>query len=160
VISGNTNSTKAPGLDLHHEIRVMKDAGLTPMQIVQGTTKWPAEMIGRQDVLGTIEAGKLADAIILDRDPLQDPSNMRAIHTVIQNGRIVERGYTASYRDPFVNQGDPSVDALPWVVAMKANFRQGAQVTDPALSPQPAIESLTLSSSRRPTAAWRSRSRD
>ena len=48
AISGNTNSTKAPGLDLHHEIQVMKDVGLTPMQIVQGTTKWPAEMIGRE----------------------------------------------------------------------------------------------------------------
>jgi imidazolonepropionase-like amidohydrolase len=143
AISGNTNSTKAPGLDLHHEIQVMKDVGLTPMQIIQGTTKWPAEMIGRQDLLGTIEAGKLADVIILDRDPLQDASNMRAINTVIQNGRIIERGYTANYSDPFDNLGDPSVDALPWVVAMKANFRPAAQVTDPANSPQPAIESIT-----------------
>ena len=100
VISGNTNSTKAPGLDLHHEIQVMTDAGLTPMQIIQGTTKWPAEMIGKQDLLGTIEAGKLADVIILDRDPLQDAANMRAIDTVIQDGRIVERGYHANYSDP------------------------------------------------------------
>ena len=143
AISGNTNSTKAPGLDLHHEIQVMKDVGLTPMQIVQGTTKWPAEMIGREDLLGTIEAGKLADLIILDRDPLQDVANMRAINAVIQGGRIVVRGYTANYRDPFINLGEPSVDALPWVVAMKANFRPAAQVTDPASSPQPAIESIT-----------------
>ncbi len=143
VISGNTNSTKAPGLDLHHEIQVMKDAGLTPMQIIQGTTRWPAEMIGKQDLLGTIEAGKLADVVVLDRDPLQDAANMRAIHAVVQNGRIVERGYTANYSDPFVNLGDPSVDALPWVAAMKANVRAAAQVTDPASSPQPAIESVT-----------------
>jgi hypothetical protein len=120
----------------------MKDVGLTPMQIVQGTTKWPAEMIGREDRIGTIEAGKLADLIVLDRDPLQDASNMRAINTVIQNGRIVERGYTANYSDPFINLGDPSVDALQWVAAMKANFRPAAQLTDPAHSPQPAIESI------------------
>jgi hypothetical protein len=100
-------------------------------------------MIGRQQVLGTIEAGKLADVIILDRDPLQDASNMRAIHTVIQDGRIIERGYTANYSDPFINLGDPSVDALPWVVAMKANSRPAAQITDPSHSPQPAIESIT-----------------
>jgi hypothetical protein len=143
AISGNTNSTKAPGLDLHHEIQVMKDVGLTPMQILQGVTKWPAEMIGRQDVIGTIEPGKLADVLILDRDPLQDASNLRAINTVIQNGRIIERGYTANYSDPFVNLGDPSVAALPWVAAMKANFRQAMQVGDPAYSPQPAIESIT-----------------
>ena len=143
VISGNTNSTKAPGLDLHHEIQVMKDAGLSPMQIVLGTTRWPAEMIGKQDLLGTIEAGKLADILVLDRDPLQDGANLRSIHAVIQNGRIVAPGYTANYSDPFMNLGDPSVDALPWVAAMKANFRPAAQLTDPARSPQPAIESIT-----------------
>ena len=143
AISGNTNSTKAPGLDLHHEIQVMVDAGLTPMQIIQGTTKWPAEMIGKQDLLGTVEAGKLADVIILTRNPLQDAANMRAIETVIQDGRIIERGYHASYRDPFLNLGEPSVDALPWVVALKNFRRAGAELADPASSPQPAIESIT-----------------
>lgn len=143
AISGNTNSTKAPGLDLHHEIQVMVDAGLTPMQIIQGTTKWPAEMIGKQDLLGTVEAGKLADVIILTRNPLQDAANMRAIETVIQDGRIIERGYHASYRDPFLNLGEPSVDALPWVVALKNFRRAGAELGDPASSPQPAIESIT-----------------
>ena len=143
AISGNTNSTKAPGLDLHHEIQVMVDAGLTPMQIIQGTTKWPAEMIGKQDVLGTIEPGKLADVIILTRNPVQDAANMRAVETVIQDGRIVERGYHANYRDPFINLGEPSVDALPWVVAMKRVNRAGGELADPAYSPQPAIESIT-----------------
>ena len=143
AISGNTNSTKAPGLDLHHEIQVMVDAGLTPMQIIQGTTKWPAEMIGKQDLLGTIEPGKLADLIILARNPLQDAANMRAVETVIQDGRIVERGYHANYRDPFINLGEPSVDALPWVVAMKRVNRAGGELADPAYSPQPAIESIT-----------------
>ena len=143
AISGNTNSTKAPGLDLHHEIQVMKDVGLTPMQIIQGTTKWPAEMIGKQNLLGTIEAGKLADLLILGKDPLQDVSNMRAIETVIQDGRIVERGYHASYSDAFVNLGEPSVDALPWVVAMKRVNPAGGELADPGYSPQPAIESIT-----------------
>ena len=143
AISGNTNSTKAPGLDLHHEIQVMMDAGLTPMQIIQGTTKWPAEMIGKQDVLGTIEPGKLADLIILSRNPAQDAANMRAVETVIQDGRIVERGYHANYRDPFVNLGEPSVDALPWVAAMKRVNRAAGELADPAYSPQPAIESIT-----------------
>jgi len=143
AISGNTNSTKAPGLDLHHEIQVMKDAGLTPMQIIQGTTKWPAEMIGKQNLLGTIEAGKLADLLILGKDPLQDVSNMRAIETVIQDGRIVERGYHASYSDAFVNLGEPSVDALPWVVAMKRVNPAGGELADPGYSPQPAIETIT-----------------
>lgn len=144
AISGNTNSTKAPGLDLHHEIQVMTDAGLTPMQIIQGTTKWPAEMLGKQDVLGTVEAGKLADVIILGRNPLEDVRNMSAIETVILDGRVVERGYHAGYTDPFSNVGNiPSVDALPWVVALKKVSRAGTEVLDPSSSPQPAIESIS-----------------
>ncbi|MGE3842633.1 MAG: amidohydrolase family protein [Vicinamibacterales bacterium] len=144
VISGNTNSTKAPGLDLMHEIQVMADAGLTPMQIIQGTTKWPAEMIQKQDLLGTIEAGKLADVIVLTKNPLLDPANMATAETVIQDGRLVDRGYHANYRDPFSNVGTlPSVDALPWVLALKKVSRPAGVVSDPASSPQPAIESIT-----------------
>lgn len=144
AISGNTNSTKAPGLDLHHEIQVMADAGLTPMQIIQGTTKWPAEMLGKQDLLGTVEAGKLADVIILGRDPLENVRNMSAIETVILDGRVVERGYHAGYTDVFSNVGTvPSVDALPWVVALKSVSRAGAELLDPPSSPQPAIESIS-----------------
>ena len=88
----------------------MADAGLTPMQIIQGTTKWPAEMLGKEDLLGTVEAGKLADVIILSRNPLEDVGNMRAVETVILDGKVIERGYHAGYTDPFLNLGRPSVD--------------------------------------------------
>jgi len=142
VISGNTNSTKAPGLDLQHEIQIMTDAGLSPTYILQGLTKWPAEMIGKQDLLGTVEAGKLADVIILARNPLEDTRNYSTVETVIQDGRIIERGYHAGYIDPFLNLGEPSVDALPWLVALKKVRRQGGNAIDPPLSPQPGIESI------------------
>ena len=92
-------------------------------------------MIGKQDLLGTIEPGKLADLIILSRNPAQDAANMRAVETVIQDGRIVERGYHAKYRDPFVNLGEPSVDALPWVAAMKRVTRAAGEPADPVDSP-------------------------
>ncbi len=83
----------------------MAEAGLTPMQIIQGSTKWPAEMIRKQDILGTVEAGKLADVIIIGADPLQDIKNFYKTDTVIQDGKIIERGFHASYSSPFGNVG-------------------------------------------------------
>jgi len=155
VVSGNTNSTKAPGLDMHHEMQVMAEAGLTPMQIIQGSTKWPAELLRKQDLLGTIEAGKLADVIILREDPFRDIRNIGSIETVVFDGKVVDRAYHSTYRSPFnVGSGNatPTVGALPWVVALKNNNRGGGgggqqaagggTIPDPANSPQPAVESI------------------
>jgi hypothetical protein len=152
IVSGNTNSTKAPGLDMHHEMQVMAEAGLTPMQIIQGSTKWPAEMLRKQDQLGTVEAGKLADVIILGRNPLENIRNISSVETVIFNGKVIDRTYHADYRSPFNNIGSatPTVGALPWVAAMKRLNRGGgggnqaaaAGAPDPANSPQPAIEAI------------------
>ena len=65
VPGANTNPTRVPGNSLIHEMLIFVEAGITPMQIIQGATKWSAEMIDRGKDLGTIEAGKLAD--IVDR---------------------------------------------------------------------------------------------
>jgi hypothetical protein len=45
VVSGNTNDAWVPGVDLHQEMQILADAGLTPMQIIQGSTKYAAEML-------------------------------------------------------------------------------------------------------------------
>jgi amidohydrolase family protein len=159
VAGGNTNSTKTPGLNLHHEMQIFAEAGVAPMQIIQGATKWAAEMIRKQDQVGTIEAGKLADVIIVNEDPLQSVNNLEKIDTVIFDGRVVDRTYHSWYSTPFLsiaNGGSPTVDGLPWVAAMKSVFfRKGGEggegggarpaaagLPNPALSPQPAIESV------------------
>ena len=72
IPGANTNATKVPGINLHHEFLVHAEAGVTPMQIIQGATKWSAEMINKGQELGTVEAGKLADVIIVKQDPLQN----------------------------------------------------------------------------------------
>ncbi len=154
VVSGNTNDAWVPGLDLHEEMEIMADAGLTPMQIIQGSTKYPAEMLRKQDSLGTIDAGKLADVIIVSADPLADIKNLDKINTVIQDGRIVELGYHANYTSPFANvaSGTISIEGLPWAVELKKASRGGeggpqrgleeGTIPDPPNSPQPAIETL------------------
>lgn len=154
VVSGNTNDAWVPGVDLHQEMQVMAEAGLTPMQIIMGSTKYPAEMLRKQNLLGTVEAGKLADVIIVNADPLQDIKNLDKINTVIQDGKIVELGYHANYSSPFANvaASTVSVDGLPWAEDMKKATRgaeggpqaasEDGAVADPVYSPQPAIETL------------------
>ena len=154
VVSGNTNDAWVPGVDLHQEMQIMADAGLTPMQIIQGSTKYPAEMLRKQNLLGTVEAGKLADVIIVNADPLQDIKNLDKINTVIQDGKVVELGYHSNYSSPFSNVAAQtiSVEGLPWAVEMKKSTR-GAEggpqrggddsvVPDPPNSPQPAVETM------------------
>jgi hypothetical protein len=124
------------------------------MQIIQGSTKYPAEMLRKQNLLGTVEAGKLADVIIVNADPLQDIKNLDKINTVIQDGKVMELGYHSSYSSPFSNVAavTVSVEGLPWAVDLKKASRGGeggpqrglddAAIPDPPASPQPAIETM------------------
>lgn len=159
VPGANTNPTRVPGNSLFHEMLIFVEAGVTPMQIIQGATKWSAEMIDRGKDLGTVEAGKLADIIILNTNPLQSIENIRDIDAVIFNGRRVELGYNAGYNPVFKRESElnPPVEALLWVAAFKpvafngsgGRFNgqppvpAGRPLPDPVESPQPAIESIT-----------------
>ncbi len=159
IPGANTNPSRVPGENLHHELGVFVEAGVTSMQIIQGLTKWSAEMLLLGDNIGTVEAGKLADVIIVNEDPLRDIANLRAIDTVIMNGEVVELGYNVSYHDPFRRDSEmnPPVEALQWVAAFKEvafnqrGFRYvgrppggpGTALPDPVEAPQPAIESIT-----------------
>jgi imidazolonepropionase-like amidohydrolase len=69
------------GYNEHWEMDMMADAGLKPDQIITIATKNSAEFLGRKD-LGTLEAGKWADLIVLGRNPLENIRNTRTIETV------------------------------------------------------------------------------
>jgi hypothetical protein len=125
VVSGNLNDRYVPGLELFQEMRVMQnDVGLTPMQIIVGSTKYAAQLVQKQDSLGTIEAGKTADILVVDADPLQDVANLMKTNTVIFDGKVIDKAYHANYHTTFNPPGDgadftPAVEALPWVVALE-----------------------------------------
>ena len=66
------------------------ELGMTPMEAIVAVTKNGAIASKMLDELGTLEVGKYADMVMLDANPLEDISNMRAINTVIRDGKIVD----------------------------------------------------------------------
>jgi imidazolonepropionase-like amidohydrolase len=74
----------------HEEAADMVAAGMTPMQVIQAATKNAAEFLKMSDT-GTLEAGKNADFIVLDANPLDDITNTRKISQVILRGAAVDR---------------------------------------------------------------------
>ena len=86
------------GLAVWHEMELQAAAGVAPLKILQGATINPAEYVHQDKNLGTIESGKLADLIILARNPLQDIKNIRSLDTVIQHGKVQPLGYRLEYR--------------------------------------------------------------
>ena len=143
VVSGNLNDRYVPGLQLFQEMRVMREVGMTPMQIIVGSTKYAAELVQKQDSLGTIEPGKIADLVVVNDDPLQDVANLIKTDTVVFDGRVIDRRYHADYKTTFQPPGDganagPVVEALPWAVALS----KIARPLQPGKSPQPAIQTI------------------
>lgn len=81
-----------PGFSMHDELALLvRDAGMTPLQALQAATLTPARVMGAADSLGTVQAGRLADLVLLDADPLVDIANTRRVHAVVANGRWMDR---------------------------------------------------------------------
>jgi len=78
-----------PGAGLHEELALFVQSGMTPMAALQSATRDAAKFMGKQDTLGTIERGKIADLVLLDADPLQSINNTRRIHAVIIGGKLI-----------------------------------------------------------------------
>lgn len=79
------------GFAVHDELALFVDAGLTPQEALRTATLNPARYLNATDSLGTVVAGKLADLVLLDADPLVDIRNTRQIHAVIVNGKLFDR---------------------------------------------------------------------
>lgn len=80
-----------PGYSLHEKMQLMELGGIKPLQIIKMGTHNAAKMLKILDTHGTIEEGKFADTIVLDKNPLESIRNTLTIRTVLNNGKIQQR---------------------------------------------------------------------
>ena len=86
IVAGTDQTV--PGFSLYREIELYVEAGFTPMEAIQAATIVPARVMKLDKELGTVEAGKRADVIIVDGNPLESIHNIRKVQYVITNGMM------------------------------------------------------------------------
>jgi imidazolonepropionase-like amidohydrolase len=80
-----------PGESLHQELAELVRAGFTPRDALRAATHGAAQFLGRDAEFGSIEAGKTADLVLLDANPLENIGNARKISAVIRGGKYFDR---------------------------------------------------------------------
>lgn len=107
-IVGMGSHGELPGLGFHWEMEAHVMGGWTPAEVLRAATLGSAEAIGREADLGSLERGKIADLVVLDRDPLADIRNTLSLSEVMQGGHL----YEASTLDEIWPEARPF--ARPW----------------------------------------------
>jgi imidazolonepropionase-like amidohydrolase len=82
--------TPASGQSLHDEIEQLVKGGFTPFEALRAAMADAAVALGVDDLLGTIEIGKLADLTFVAGNPLQDIRVTRSVRRVMRGGRLYE----------------------------------------------------------------------
>lgn len=85
-----------PGFSLHDELALLVESGLAPLAALQTATINPARFLHRISELGSIEAGKSADLVLLRADPLADIHNTTQIEAVWLHGAYFDRAALAN----------------------------------------------------------------
>ncbi|HEX2230206.1 MAG TPA: amidohydrolase family protein [Candidatus Binatia bacterium] len=78
------------GYSEHREMELMVQSGLTPMQVIQSFSKSAAEALGIEKEFGALAKAKAADLLVLEKNPLENISNMRTIHSIYLGGKKFE----------------------------------------------------------------------
>jgi imidazolonepropionase-like amidohydrolase len=105
------------GADVHREMEQLVLAGLTQAEALHAATLAPAEYFRLEGQYGTVAAGKTADLLLLNANPLEDIRNTRQIEAVIFNGTLYDRAALARIT------GHVQRQARSWAVACKIIWR-------------------------------------
>lgn len=89
-VVGMGSHGEIPGLGFHWEMEAHVLGGWTPMEALRAGTLGSAQAIGREADLGSIDPRKIADVVVLDKDPRSDIRNTLAITMVMQGGRLYD----------------------------------------------------------------------
>jgi imidazolonepropionase-like amidohydrolase len=88
VVAAGTDGTNGAGL--HRELELLSQAGIPNLEVLKIATLNGARLMGKQDHMGSIEYGKIADAILLEADPTVDINNTKRIDLVMKAGDIID----------------------------------------------------------------------
>ncbi len=79
------------GESLHRELAELVRAGFAPVEALQAATLGAAQFLGRDRELGTIQAGKMADLVLLDANPVENIANTQQVNAVVRAGNYLDR---------------------------------------------------------------------
>lgn len=108
------------GLGAHWELWMIKAGGMSNMEALKTATINPAEYIGMGDEIGSLKVGKLADLVVLDKNPLEDIENTNSVRYTMINGRLFdtetmnEIGNEPKSRGKFYWENNRYNQAFPW----------------------------------------------
>jgi len=90
-VAFGTDAAVYPHGENAHEFAAMVRRGLTPLQAIQAATVNAADLLGWADRVGTLEAGRFADLIAVDGDPLADVAVLERVPFVMKGGQVVKQ---------------------------------------------------------------------
>ncbi len=97
------------GFSIHNELETFVSAGLSPYSALETATRNPAEYLGILAQKGTLEPGKDADMVILEKDPLKNISNTRSIFAVVQGGIYYNKEALSQMKEEAQSDLNPQV---------------------------------------------------
>ena len=102
------------GFALHDELELLVQAGLTPEEALIAATLLPAQWLGCDKLVGSVEPGKVADLVLLDENPLTDIRNTRKIAAVFVNGKWLDKAKIRTMLADLAKRNTALRDMFDW----------------------------------------------